>query len=312
MKNDISVIIPVYNSDKIIPELLSRLQVVLKRIAKKFEVILINDGSQDDSWKIINQNLNKYPWLVGINLQRNYGQHNALLCGIRKAKNEVIVTMDDDLQHPPEQIEKLLKVLEKGNDVVYGIPKIPPHSPWRNFFSRNTKLILARFIGIPRVRDISSFRAFRATLRDSFTDFKGPDVFIDALLSWSAIHFGTVYVNEDPRVKGKSNYDFYKLAKMALLILSGFSTAPLRFASLVGFSFTVFGILIFIYVVVRYFMEGSIPGFPFLASIITIFSGTELFALGIFGEYLSHIFERSSQKPAYVIAEIKSTRKKFK
>ena len=309
MKKNCSVVVPVYNSAKSLAPLVKRLRLALDQIATKYELILINDCSQDNSWEVITKLTKENPWIVGINLRRNYGQHNALLCGIRTAKYDYTITMDDDLQHPPEEIHKLLNGLDKGVDVIYGIPNKLPHSSWRNFFSKYTKLLLARVIGIARVRNISSFRAFHTSLRDSFANFNSPDVIIDALLSWGAMQFGTVVVTESSRVEGKSNYNFFKLVKMGMLILTGFSTAPLRFASLVGFSFTILGVIILIYVLIRYMSEGSIPGFPFLASAITIFSGTQLFALGIFGEYLGHIFERSSTRPPYIIDEIKTTKK---
>jgi glycosyltransferase involved in cell wall biosynthesis len=304
MKTNCSVVVPVYNSQETLTQLVERVEKALTPITKKFELILVNDCSQDGSWDIISELTRKKPWIVAINLRRNFGQHNALLCGIRNAKYEYTISIDDDLQHPPEEIHKLLAEMENGMDVVYGIPKKMPHSSWRNFFSKYTKLFLARAIGISRVRDISAFRAFKTSLRDSFVNFNNPDVFIDALLSWGTSRFGTVFVNEMPRATGKSNYNLWKLVKMSLLILTGFSTAPLRFASLIGFTFTILGAFILFYVLLRYAKEGSIPGFPFLASAITIFSGTQLFALGIFGEYLGHVFERSSTRPPYLIDEI--------
>lgn len=312
MKKNCSIIVPVFNSEKTLSKLVERIESALKPISEKFEVILINDGSQDNSWEMIKSLARKYSWVIGINLRRNFGQHNALLCGIRAARYEYSVTIDDDLQHPPEEIHKLLAVLDDGSDVVYGIPIKMPHSNWRNFFSKYTKLFLGRAIGIPRVRDISAFRAFKTSLRDSFSNFNSPNVFIDALLSWGTSRFETVMVDEMPRLEGKSNYNIWKLAKMSMLILTGFSTAPLHFASLVGFSFTLLGGIILIYVLLRYISEGSIPGFPFLASAITIFSGTQLFALGIFGEYLGHIFEQSSNRPPYLIDTIQKGIKKDK
>jgi len=301
MKPNCSAVIPVYNGEKSIESLVSRLTPVMQTLFNKFEIILVNDGSLDKSWGIISNFTKNNPHITAINLHRNYGQHNALLCGIRAAKFEYTLTMDDDLQHPPEEIYKLLAAMQNGYDVVYGIPNKMPHSSWRNFFSKYVKLILARLMGIARVRDISSFRLFRTDLREAFMDFNSPNVIVDALLSWSTTNFGTTIVQESPRPLGESNYTFLKLVKMSLLILTGFSTVPLRFASLVGFSFTVFGIFILIYVIVRFLNVGSIPGFPFLASIITIFCGTQLFALGIFGEYLAHIFEHSTARPPYVI-----------
>jgi undecaprenyl-phosphate 4-deoxy-4-formamido-L-arabinose transferase len=299
----LSVVVPVYNSESTLDQLLAQLDQVLSRLVPEFEVILVNDGSRDRSWEAICRLSAQYPWLRGINLMRNYGQHNALLCGIRAAKNEVIVTMDDDLQHPPVEIPRLVARLLEGYDVVYGLPKKLPHTWWRNLFSVFTKRALAYVMGVPSVRDLSAFRAFRASLRRAFDGFQNPNVIIDVLLSWSTSRFSTVKVDEAPRQAGHSNYNFFKLVQYALVILTAYSTAPLRFASTVGFLFTFFGMAVFIYVLVIYFVVGSIPGFPFLASLISLFGGIQLFALGIFGEYLARIFDRSIDRPAYMIAE---------
>ena len=234
---------------------------------------------------------------------RNYGQHNALLCGIREAQGDVIITMDDDLQHPPEEIPKLLQKWKEGFDVVYGYPAKLPHSLWRNIFSRLTKKTLAFVMGIKSVNEISAFRAFSTDLRKAFASYQSPNVIIDVLLSWGTRNFSSVIVNENQRVIGKSNYDFFKLASQAFLILTGFSTIPLRLASWLGFIVMIFGSIVFLYVLVSYFSMGSIPGFPFLASIISLFSGTQLFAIGIIGEYLARIFDRSMERPTYVIAK---------
>lgn len=303
MKPSISVVIPVFNSENIIPELIERLSTELGLISREFEVILVNDGSEDGSWQII-QNLSKSnPLVRGINLMRNYGQHNALLCGIRASKNEIIVTMDDDLQHPPEEIHLLIDKLFEGYDVVYGIPNKLVHAPWRNFSSRITKSFLAKFLGMKRIKYMSAFRAFKRDIRRSFDQFDSPNVIIDALLTWGTDNFGLAMVDEEPRQTGRSNYNLYKLIKVAMIVLTGFSTVPLRIASVTGFILTIFGVGILAYVLIRTVSEGSIPGFPFLASIISIFSGAQLFSLGVFGEYLARIFHRSMNHPAYVIGE---------
>ena len=299
-----SVVVPVYNSEENLTRLVERLAVVLPTVAEAFEVILVNDGSRDGSWMKICQLGVLYPWLRGINLMRNYGQHNATLCGVRAARYEIILTMDDDLQHPPEEIPVLLEKLAEGFDVVYGIPQKRPHTWWRNWFSVMTKRTLARVMGIGAVRDIGSFRAFRARLRQAFINYQNPNIILDVLLSWGTSRFTTVSVQEDPRQNGQSNYNFYKLVKVTLVVLTSFSTLPLRFASMLGFGFTLFGMAIFLYVLLTYLFQGSIPGFPFLASIISLFSGTQLFALGIIGEYLARIFDRSMDRPAYVVGEM--------
>ena len=233
---------------------------------------------------------------------RNYGQHNATLCGVRAARYEITVTMDDDLQHPPEEIHRLIAKLNEGCDVVYGAPHKLPQGFWRNQMTKLTKHLLARVMGIPSVRNISAFRVFRTRLRDAFSNFQSPSLTLDVLLSWGTTRFSSVQVNIESS-DGESNYNFASLFKQAMLILTGYSTAPLRLASWLGFFMTLFGIGVFVYVMVIYFSEGSLPGFPFLASIISLFSGTQLFALGIFGEYLARMFDRSMDRPTYVIQE---------
>ncbi|MBM3125060.1 MAG: glycosyltransferase family 2 protein [Chloroflexi bacterium] len=297
-----SVVIPVYRGETTIPSLVEQLAKALPELADAFEVILVHDGSPDGSWKNIERLAARYPWMVGIRLMRNYGQHNATLCGVRAAKYELIVTMDQDLQHPPQEILKMVEKLEQGYDVVYGSPARLPQGFWRNLMTAAMKRLLANVMGIPSIRRISAFRIFRSHLRDAFVQFQNPSLILDVLLSWGTDRFAWVNVNIPPAER--TNYNLAALVKASVLILTGFSTAPLRAASWMGFLMTLFGLGILVYVTYVYFMLGSLPGFPFLASIIAIFSGAQLFTLGILGEYLAHIFERSMDRPAYVVQEI--------
>src|SRR6185369_17200905 len=251
----------------------------------------------DNSWEVIAGICNEYSWVKGINMMRNYGQHNALLCGIRAAKYEVVVTMDDDLQHPPEEIPILLAKLAEGFDVVYGSPKTLPHSWWRNLFSSLIKQLLSSIIGIANFRSFSAFRVFKTELREAFAEYHNPDVNIDVVFSWGTTRFSSVIVEHAPREIGTSNYSFWKLFNVAIQVITSFSTAPLRIASFIGFAFMFFGVIIFVYVIYVYIFLSTLPGFPFLASIIALFSGAQLFALGILGEYLAKMFLRSMNRP---------------
>jgi undecaprenyl-phosphate 4-deoxy-4-formamido-L-arabinose transferase len=233
---------------------------------------------------------------------RNYRQHNALLCGIRAARYDVVVTMDDDLQHPPEEIPHLLAKLTEGYDVVYGAPEDLPHGVLRNLASSMTKIALQGAIGADTARRISAFRAFRTELRDAFRTFSGPYVSIDVLLTWGTTRFTHIFVRHEPRLQGASNYTVRMLLTHALNMMTGFSTLPLQVASLVGFASMAFGMLILAMVLVRYVVDNRAPqGFPFLASIIAIFSGTQLFALGVIGEYLARMHFRLMDRPTYTI-----------
>lgn len=300
----VSVVVPVYNSSDSIPQLTEEVAQVLSEVANQFELILVNDGSPDNSWQVISQLASTYPWVRGIELMRNYGQHNATLCGIREARYDVIVIMDDDLQNPPKEIPKLLEKLAEGFDVVYGVGRKRQQVWWKRLASIIIKLAIAYVMGLRTIRDIGAFKAFRADLRKAFENFNSPDVLVDVLLSWGTSRFASVRVEEAPRTTGKSNYSLFKLFKVSLLVLTSYTTIPLRFASILGFLFTLFGIGVLIYVLTIYFTLGSIEGFPFLASTITIFSGVQLFALGIIGEYLARVFERTGGRPTYTISRI--------
>lgn len=299
----ISVVVPVYNSEQSLPLLAERLLPVLQSCAERFELILVNDGSRDGSWSVVERLSQEHSWIRGVNLMRNYGQHNTLLCGIRAARGELIVTADDDLQNPPEEIPKLVAKLVEGYDVVYGTPERQRHGLLRDLASTITKLTLQAAMGAETARNVSAFRAFRTQLRDAFSDFKGPYANIDVLLTWGTSRFGAVQVRHDNRTLGTSNYTLKKLVLHALNMMTGFSTLPLQVASMIGFGTTLFGLLVLVYVIGRYFyLGGSVPGFPFLACIIAIFSGTQLFALGIIGEYLARMHFRMMERPTYAVS----------
>lgn len=304
LRSSISVVVPVFNSEGTLDELVSRLKTVLSQFADEWEIILVNDGSQDESWRLVCKVARQYSWIRGIDLMRNYGQHNALLAGIREAQYSVIVTMDDDLQNPPEEIPLLLAKLHEGYDVVYGTPAREQHGPWRDLASRVTKLVLQSAMGAETARKVSAFRVFRTQVREAFANYQGPFVSIDVLLTWGTTRFAAVSVRHDPRRIGKSNYTFRKLVTHALNMMTGFSVLPLQLASLMGFCFALFGLLVLVYVLGRYLIQGgSVPGFPFLASTIAIFSGVQLLSLGIIGEYLSRMHFRIIEKPTYVIRQ---------
>jgi len=299
----LSIVVPVFNSETTLRPLVTRIAGVLGAYAP-IEIILVNDCSRDRSWEVVRELAAEFPWVRGLNLMRNFGQHNALLCGIRLARHPVTVTMDDDLQNPPEEVPRLIDKLNEGYDVVYGTPARDAHGILRTVASKVTKAALQTAMGAVTAKNVSAFRAFRTTLRDAFRQYDGPYVSIDVLLTWGTTRFSFVRVRNDERVSGASNYTVKKLVLHALNMMTGFSTLPLKLSSFAGFAFILFGFGVLLYVLVRYFISGSSqPGFPFLASIITIFSGVQLFTLGVMGEYLARIHVRSMDRPSYVVLD---------
>lgn len=300
----ISFVIPVYRSAESLQELHQCLTQTFANESDGFEVIFVEDCGGDNSWQVIQQLAAMDSRVRGFRMSRNYGQHNALLCAIREAQGEIIVTLDDDLQHPPEEISKLLARLDEGYDVVYGPPEREQHGLMRDIASQITKLALAGAMGTANARQVSALRAFRTRLRDAFADYRSPTVNIDVLLTWATTSFSAVRVRHESRKFGESGYTTRKLIRHALNMMTGFSTRPLQLASMMGFAFALFGLAILVYVLIGWLVQGSAaPGFAFLASVIAIFSGAQLMALGIIGEYLARMHLRTMEQPSYVVRE---------
>lgn len=303
-----SVVIPVYNGALSIRLLVDELRATLPTLAARSEIILVEDHGRDNSREVIQGIVRDYGADGSVRaffMMRNYGQHSALLCGFRAARYDIIVTMDDDLQHPPAEIAKLLAKLNEGYDVVYGRPEHERHSLFRNLASQMTKLVLQNAMGAETARSISAFRAIRTPVRQAFIDYHSPYVNIDVLLTWGTTAFTAIPVRHAARQLGVSNYTLRKLITHSINMMTGFSVLPLQIASMLGFATAVLGLLILIYVIGRYIVEGGteFPGFPFLASAVAIFSGAQMFAIGIIGEYLARIHFRTMGKPAYVVRD---------
>ena len=302
LSQGLSVVVPVYHSEQTLKELVSRISSSLQK--HDFEIILVDDASGDGSWQEISslakENLNVF----GIRLGRNSGQHSALLAGIRNAKFETTVTLDDDLQNPPEEIEKLISGLKPGVDVVYGVSSEVKQNFYRRLGSSLVRKFLSVALGFNSAVTMSSFRAFRTDLREGFSTQLGPNISLDALLTWSTTRFAVAEVRHDLRKIGRSHYTFRKLVRFMIDMTTGYSALPLRLASALGCLTIAFGAVLLTYVIGRPILTGErVQGFPMLASTIIIFSGVQIFLLGIFGEYIGRMHFRVMNKPTYMIAE---------
>lgn len=299
-----SVVVPVFNSEASLAPLIDRLASVMSALGAPYEVICVDDGSTDGSWGALRHLAVTAPELRLLRLSRNFGQHNALLAGVRAARGHITITIDDDLQNPPEEIPLLIDALTEEVDVVYGSPRELHHGILRDCASLVTKLVLQHAMGASTARRVSAFRAFRTSLRDAFETCNGPYVSLDVLLTWGTSRFAAIPVRHDARGLGSSQYTFRKLWNHAANMSTGFSALPLQLASALGFALTGLGALVLAYVVGRYLWSGTtVPGFPFLASTIALFCGAQLFCLGILGEYLARIHFRVMGVPPYTVRE---------
>ena len=301
---NVSVVIPCYRSADILPELLERLLPVLTSATTSYEVILVVDGSPDDTWGTASALALKYDDVKAIRLARNYGQHPAIIAGVRAAAHEVVVTMDDDLQHPPEEIPKLLAALTDDVDLVYGTPSREEHGALRSLASRLVKAGLSGPLGVNNARTMSAFRAFRTFTRDSFDRVHGPHVSVDVGLSWATTRVVATEVRMDRRSHGRSGYTLRKLFRHAIDMILGYSTVPLRLVTYLGLAIGGLGLGLFAYVLVQY-VSGSttVAGFTTITATVALFSAAQMIAVGVLGEYVGRIHAGGIGRPTYVIRQ---------
>lgn len=301
---DLSIVIPVYNSTSTVTELLARLTKAVETVTLSYEIILVDDGSGDDSWAVIQSLRETYGQLVAVQLMRNYGQHNALMCGIGMARGEYTVTMDDDLQNPPEEIPKLVAYIKQhGLDLVYGCPSTRNHSVWRNLGS-NVVWHFYRTVFRNPVTP-TPFRIMRHQLAQSVMFYDLNFTYLDGLLAWCTSRIAGVEVEHHPRVQGSSGYSLGKLLGLALNLYTNFSLIPLQIVSGLGFFTAASGFLVGIYYLFQYLASSIVvPGFASTIIAILILGGAQLLALGVIGEYLGRLHLNVNRKPQYVIRHL--------
>ena len=298
----ISVVVPAYRSSATLPELVTELHRCVEPLVDDFEIVIVDDGSGDGTWATIEQLARDDRSVRGLQLLRNYGQHNALLAGIREARLPLVLTMDDDLQHPPSEVAKLLDALGPDVDLVYGRPERERQSPMRNAASRIGKWAMASSLGPDVYPRSGAFRLFRRQLVAAAAEVHDPSLSIDVLLSWATNRIVDVPVEHRDRSVGRSGYSFTRLVKHLANMVTGYSSRPLRMVSLLGVFTAFLGFALLLYVVIRFFVSGSdVAGFTFLAATVTLFSGVQLLSLGVLGEYVSRVHFRSMGKPVYVV-----------
>ncbi len=304
---DISIVIPVYNSAAMLPALHGRLQRVLASMKKSYEVILVDDGSQDDSWSVMRQLQHVDPvHVVSVQLMRNFGQHNALMCGFRLARGQYVITMDDDLQHPPEEIPKLLAAIENGDlDLVYGAYDYKQHGRAKNLASQIVN-VFYRFVFHTRVT-VSAFRIVRRELLETILSYTLNFTFIDGLLAWNTRRAAEVIVAHHPRAAGRSGYRLGKLLTLALNLFTNFSLLPLQLVSLTGLLAAVGGFAIGLYYFYQHLTSSiTVPGYASTIVSILVLGGLQLLGLGIMGEYVGRLHLNVNRKPQYSIRNVAS------
>lgn len=303
---ELSVVIPVYGSAGILPDLLGRLEQVLIPTlgADCFEVILVHDCGPDDAWSVIADEATRLPWLRGIDLRRNAGQHNAIMAGLGIAGGRCIVTMDDDLQHDPADIPRILDALHQGADLCYVEFEDKKHAMWKRAGSKFNDMVAARLLKKPSGLYLSPFRGFVRELGEEARRYQGPFVYLDGLLiqSTNPRRITTITAKHHARSDGRSGYSLSKSISLWLQMATSFSIVPLRFVSLAGMAAS---FVAFLLAVVVFWQKLNTPhlavGWPSLIITILFMGGLQLLALGVIGEYTGRILLNINNRPQYVV-----------
>ena len=301
----LSIVIPVYNGAASIAELVSALEEL--SIEGGHEIVLVNDGSPDNSIEVCGALLDKARVPITlVSLARNYGEHNAVMAGLRHASGAHVITMDDDLQNPPEEVERLLAFAQRsGNDVVYTYYEEKQHAAWRNLGSRFTNRVADFVLEKPKGLYLSSFRCISAFAVREIIRYQGPFPYIDGLILQVTQNIGRLMVRHLPRATGRSNYTLRRLLRLWMSMFVNFSVMPLRISTVTGFVLSSLGAIGGAMVVAEALLYSPPAGWASLMAAVLLLSGVQLVILGIVGEYLGRLYLTTNGKPQSVIREVR-------
>jgi len=301
---NVSVVVPVYNSRDTLRDLAHGVATALDGVVDEFEILMVDDGSADGSWDVIEALVSEVPQLRGIRLARNFGEQNAVLCGIRAARYEITVTIDDDLQQPPSELPAMLGALAPGVDLVYGVALRYQHGAARRLATAVTKWTLEHVFRVPRATGVTSFRAFRTDLRRAIQGSPGPMFSIDGFLMSTTTNVATVVVRHDGRRSGRTSYTLAMFITHAMNMITGSAVSPLLFAWVIGVGCIGAGLVGVVAVLVMAVARGGPVALDWVVVwVAAAVMGSMMIALALLGEYAARILAQLSGRPAYVLHE---------
>lgn len=300
----LSIVVPVYRSAPILPNLVQQIykEMCKEGLAERFELVLVNDSSPDNSWHVICDLADTHSFIKGISLRRNFGQHNAIMAGLNHANGDYIVVMDDDLQHPPHSIGSMLQVLSKGYDVCYTRYLNRKHVVWKKLGSYFNDWVATHLLGKPKGLYLSSFKAMRKGVVDEVIKYDGPYAYVDGLILEVTSSITAIDIEHQARHEGEGNYNLRRSLSLWLKMATSFSILPLRIATILGFALAALSLVLIIFVVYQKFLHPEYPrGWASLIATILFIGGIQTLCIGMVGEYLGRTYLKLNHKPQFVI-----------
>jgi polyisoprenyl-phosphate glycosyltransferase len=299
---NISIVVPVYRSQSILPHLVAKIHDVFRESAREFELILVNDVSPDESWQVIQDLCVKYPFVKGVCLSKNVGQHNAIMAGLTEATGEIVVLMDDDLQHPPESISSLVEAIESGYDVCYTKYANRSHAAWKKAGSWFNDRVATFLLNKPSGLYLSSFKAMNRNVACQAICYDGPYPYVDGLILDITSNIGVVTIQHQARFEGKGNYNLRSSLSLWLKMATSFSVVPLRLATILGLFLTITSAVGIVLIIARKLFTPEIAaGWASLIVVVLFVGGIQTFCLGMLGEYLGRTYLKVNKKPQFVV-----------
>ena len=302
----VSIVVPVYRSETILPHLIDQIATVMQRedVAGRFEVILVNDASPDGSWNVVRDLASRFDFVRGICLMRNVGQHNATMAGLNQARGDVVVIMDDDLQHPPQTVLQMVDAVRGGYDVCYTVYVDRQHTPLKKFGSWFNDRIASFLLGKPRGLYLSSFKALHRRVVREMVRYDGPYVYLDGLILDITRRITSIPIQHQKRLEGEGNYNLRKLVSLWMKMATSFSVIPLRVASFIGAALAAISGIALIAVIVEKLRHPETPaGWTSVVVIVLFLGALQLLFLGVIGEYLGRAYLKLNRKPQFSVRE---------
>ena len=304
---DLSVVVPVYNEEENLPELLSRLRATLDGLKRSYEIVLVDDGSSDRTPAMLREAVSKQPHLKVVRFNKNYGQHNAIFAGFAQAEGEIVVTIDADLQNPPEEIPKLVQKMEEGYEVVGGYREDRQDSIFRKIPSYFVAKITSKLVRVPLKDYGCMLRAYRKELVKAMEASGEVSTYIPALANSYASSVAEIPVAHHARARGASKYSLLRLLHLNFDLMTSFSLLPIQLIGLAGVLIALTGLAFSVFLLAMRLLKGAewaAQGVFTLFGILFFFVGVQILAIGLMGEYIGRIYQEVRRRPRYRVREI--------
>ncbi len=302
----LSIVVPVYRSAAILPQLVEQIhdEMVKEGLKDDFELLLVSDASPDNSWQVIRALSQSHPFIKGISLRRNFGQHNAIMAGLNHVSGDFVVLMDDDLQHPPDAVGDILRALKDGYDVCYTNYLNRQHATWKKLGSQFNDWVATHLLGKPKGLYLSSFKGLRREIVKEVIRYDGPYAYVDGLILDVTRSITTIDIEHGARHEGEGNYNLSRSLALWLKMATSFSVLPLRLASFAGFALAGLSLLMILYVITEKLLHPELPaGWASLIATILFIGGIQTLCIGMMGEYLGRTYLKLNHKPQFVVGQ---------